>query len=463
MKKYLLLLILTLALIACGKPKEKEESKISKKSVKTEVVKKELISAEIGGNGNFTPVNEATHTVPEADVVKVYYKNGDRVKKGAVVIQLEDINIKATYETAKANLMTAESNYNKSRNFSEAQEKNQYEGAKAAMINAKETMDKAKRGAKLEEIDIAKLEVGTAKKNYEQSKFNYDKNKKLFDEKLISASAFLDVETAYVRSKSNLEKAEKNLAILEAGADKEDLRKLEAAYNQSKSNYELSQKNIKEKIWDNSIVSAESNYLIAKANFDLAKQKYEDLTVRAKIDGIVSGLEIKEYAKTAKEKSLFYIIDDNEMEVSIGLNAPEIIQISKDSKVVILTEELGKTFEGKVSEISPAADAKTNKFMVKVKIENKESVIKKGMYTKVTIFAKEKEMLVVPKNAVVIKNLYKYVFKIVDGVAKQIKIEIGNSTDSLQEILTDEIKIGDKIVIDGQYLLQENDLIEEVK
>jgi len=195
----------------------------------------------------------------------------------------------------------------------------------------------------------------------------------------------------------------------------------------------------------------------------LARQKYEDLTVKAKIDGIISGLDIKEYAKTAKEKSLFYIIDDNEMEVSIGLNASEIVQISKDSKVIISTEELGKTFEGQVSEISPAADPKTNKFMVKVKADNKESIIKKGMYTKVTIFAKEKEMLVVPKNAVVIKNLYKYVFKVVGGAAKQVKVEIGNSTDSLQEIITDEIKIGDKIVIDGQYLLQDNDFVEEVK
>ena len=35
--------------------------------------------------------------------------------------------------------------------------------------------------------------------------------------------------------------------------------------------------------------------------------------------------------------------------------------------------------------------------------------------------------------------------------------------ENLQEILSDEIKTGDKIVIDGQYLLQDNDRVEEVK
>jgi hypothetical protein len=40
---------------------------------------------------------------------------------------------------------------------------------------------------------------------------------------------------------------------------------------------------------------------------------------------------------------------------------------------------------------------------------------------------------------------------------------VGSSSGIYQEIISEEIKQGDKIVIDGQYLLQDNDLIEEVK
>lgn len=72
-------------------------------------------------------------------------------------------------------------------------------------------------------------------------------------------------------------------------------------------------------------------------------------------------------------------------------------------------------------------------------------------------------MMVVPKKAVVVKSLYKYVFLNSNGVAKQVKVELGAESGDYQEIITNEIKKGDKIVIDGQYLLQDNDSLEEVK
>lgn len=447
---------------ACGKPKQ-EETVVTKKSVKTQVVKNENLNEVITGNGNFEPVNQAEHTAVAADVVKVNFKNGDRVKAGDVVVVLYDKSIKANYESAKANLMKAESDYNKSKKFSEAEEKNNYEGYKASMISAKEALDKAKRGNNTEDINIGKANVEKAQKSYEQAKFNYDKNKKLYEEKLISQSTFLNVETEYAQAKASLDSAKNTLVTIERGADAEDIRTLEANYNRAKSNYELATKNVKEKIWTNNITSYEANYLSAKANYELAKKEYDDLTVKAKIGGVVANLSVKANEKTSGTGVLFYVIEDKEMEVALGLNASEITKISIDSKVEIFVDELNTTYEGKVTEISPAADETTKKFMVKVKAVNGDNAIKKGLYAKVSVYGQTRDMMVVPKESVVVKNLYKYVFKVVDGKAKQIKVELGSSSGVYQEIISDEIKQGDKIVIDGQYLLQDNDLIEEVK
>lgn len=462
MKKYLLLTIGLLMIFACGKPKT-TETVVTKKSVKLQVVKNQILNEVITGNGNFEPVSQAEHTSVAADVVRVNFKNGDRVKAGDVVVVLYDKSIKANYESAKANLMKAESDYNKSKKFSEAEERNSYEGYKASMINAKEALDKAKRGNNSEDIDIGKSNVEKAQKSYEQAKFNYDKYKKLYEEKLISQSSFIGYETEYVQAKASLNSAKKSLTLLERGSEAEDIRSLEASYNRAKSNYELAQKNVKEKIWSNNITSYEANYLSAKASYDLAKKEYDDLTVRAKIAGVVANLSVKANEKTSGTGVLFYVIEDKEMEVSLGLNASEIVKISLDSKVQIFVDELNKTYEGQVTEISPAADETTKKFAVKVKAINADNSIKKGLYAKVTISGQERNMMVVPSSAVVVKNLYKYVFKEVSGKAKQVKIELGSSSGDYQEILTEEIKQGDKIVIDGQYLLQDNDLIEEVK
>ncbi len=464
MKKVIYLLVLSLALFACGKKENKEaETEKQAKVVKLIEAKKELLNGQIRGNGSFEPANEAAQVSQEGEVVKVYYKNGDFVKAGTVVVQLEDRGIKSSYETARANLMNAEANYNKSLKFSKIQEQTQFESVKASMISAKESLDKARRGSKSEEIDIAKLAVNSAKLSFDQVKFNYDRNKKLYEEKLISQSAFLDIETQYLSAKSNYDKAQKNLELIELGADKEDIRKLEANYNQAKASYDLAQKNISEKVWENTITTYESSYLIAKANYELAKKNYDDLTVRAKIDGIIANLNVKTFERTTKNGDLFYVIDDKFMNIKVGLSASEMIQVAKGSKAKVFVEEIGQALEGEVIELDPSADPKTNKFMITVKVPNEKGIIKKGMYAKVEIDTSTKEMLVVPKNAVVVKNLNQYIFKVENGLAKQIKVEIGNATEDLQEILTDEIKKGDKIVIDGQYLLQDNDRVEEVK
>lgn len=464
MKKNLVWLILLVTIVACGKSKDNNQTApATKKSVKTVTIEKQQISAQIVGNGNFEPKNQVAQMAPGGEVVKVYHKNGDRVNAGELIIQLSDKNIVATYQTAKANFIATESEYNKTKNFSESEEMNQMESSKASMIRAKEALDKAKRGSNQDEIDIYKSNVVTAKKNYDQAKFNYDKNKSLYEDKLISEVTYMQYETSYIQAKSSLESAEKNLKILKQGADAEDIRSLEATYNQTKSSYNLAQKNVNAKIWKNSITSSESNYLVAKANYDVAKKNYDDLSVRAKITGVLSELNIKQYEKTMDTTVLFYILDDKNMEVNLGLNASEISEINMTSKVQLTIQELNKTFDGKIAEISPAADSATNKFMIKISIDNPDLLIKKGMYSKAVVYTVPKEMVVAPKQAVVIKGLYKYVFIVNGNNAKQVKVQTGNSNETLYEIISKDIKVGDKIIIEGQDLLEDNELIEEVK
>ena len=61
MKKYLLLTIGLLMIFACGKPKT-TETVVTKKSVKLQVVKNQILNEVITGNGNFEPVSQAEHT-----------------------------------------------------------------------------------------------------------------------------------------------------------------------------------------------------------------------------------------------------------------------------------------------------------------------------------------------------------------------------------------------------------------
>ncbi|MBZ4683641.1 MAG: hypothetical protein PWP46_776 [Fusobacteriaceae bacterium] len=466
MKKYILIVMTVLAFAACGKANNKGKEvapKETAKIVKTDTLKKLALSKEIKTNGILNAKYEVTHSGPEAEVEKVYYKNGDFVKKGEVVLKLTDTNIENNYKTAVASLNAAKSSYEQVVKFSEIQVRTQLEQAKAAMISAEQNLIKAKKGAKSEQIEIAKNNLKTAEAAYEQAKFNYEKNKKLYEEKLISEASYIQVETMYNQSKNQVDNAKNNLELMLKGADEEDIKVLEAMYEQAKANYELVKKNVDEKSWEYTINSVKAQYDSALYRYEMAKKAYDDLTIKAKISGVISGLNLKKYQKAKPDKGPFFtVIDESKMETNVYLSTSEVIKLNKNSFAKVYIEELDKTFNGKIESVDPAANQTTNKFAVKISIDNKEKMLKKGMYAKISLFTKPEEKLVVPKKSVVVKGLYKYVYKLEGDRAKAIKVELGVSNDEYQEIITDKLKVGDKIIVDGQFLLQDNDLVKEV-
>ena len=68
-----------------------------------------------------------------------------------------------------------------------------------------------------------------------------------------------------------------------------------------------------------------------------------------------------------------------------------------------------------------------------------EEKIKKGMYSKVLVETGKQNGYLVPKNAIVIKELYSYLFIIENGEARRVKIERGYSNGDKQEVISDEI------------------------
>ena len=61
-----------------------------------------------------------------------------------------------------------------------------------------------------------------------------------------------------------------------------------------------------------------------------------------------------------------------------------------------------------------------------------------------------------------IKDMYNYIAISRDNKAIIYKIDLGISTDEYQQIYLEDFKAGDKLVIQGQYLLKNNDKLKEV-
>lgn len=147
MKKGICVLsILGLLMIGgCGKKEEKKVVK-AKKPVVVAAVREEEVSDTYSSDGTLAPQEKVEHTIDtQGTVVQVYKKNGDKVKKGEVIVRFRDASAESVYNSASAN-------------------------------------------------------VEAARYNLEATRSNYEKFRKLYDKELVSQLEYLNYKNAYTNA-----------------------------------------------------------------------------------------------------------------------------------------------------------------------------------------------------------------------------------------------------------------------
>lgn len=467
MKKELaVILVVVMFAAGCGKNSKKDDSKkTEEKPAKVVILEKKEIVKEVQGNGEAEPIQDSSVVTETGGYIKdIKVRNGQFVKKGEILLIMSDAGTEQNYMNAYANYMSAKSNLEKAKKFSEKEYKNSEVRARESYNAAKRAYDKAKRGAEKEDLEKARLSVEMEAKNFEFIKQTHEKNIKLYEKELISQQEFLNSETQYKNSENSYKIAKESLSRMEKGSAQEDLDQLKSNVENTKSSYELAKKYSEDSAWKYDIQGAESAYLSAEAAYKYAKERYDDLKVKAPVTGEVSDLTVKVGERLDKETTFFSIVNTSSIKFEVGITGKELENIKQGSKASVYVEDINQTFEGEVYEINPVADKESKKFKVKVKVENSDNKIKKRMYGKIKISGEKYEGIMVPSESLVIQNLYSYIF-IVDqnGKVNKTAVKTGFTQGNYQEILSDDIKAGTKVVVEGQFLLQDGDIIKEVK
>lgn len=244
-----------------------------------------------------------------------------------------------------------------------------------------------------------------AKSTYETEKISYEKYKKLYEKEIISENDYLAV----------------------------------------KNRYELAQGELK----------------IAEGNFIRAKDSFDRLKIVSKIDGIITDLYVKRYEKVENGKDIVTVIDNSKMEIDVAVSGNDIKNIKVGDKANLYIEEIGEKREGEVSEINLSSDSNSKKYSLRVVVGNSDGKILKGMYAKLTLNHGKVDGIFVPTKAIMIKELYSYVAIIRDEKAIIYRVNPIMTLGDLQLIEFPEYKLGDRIVVEGQYLLNNNDKVKE--
>ncbi|QXM06802.1 efflux RND transporter periplasmic adaptor subunit [Crassaminicella indica] len=284
------------------------------------------------------------------------------------------------------------------------------------------------------------LKVQAAESKWESSKLKMDSQ---IPSKINQAKAYLDlVEKNYERIKNLYEEG----AVPTAKMDE-----IEAKYIEAKNKYQ-------EALDAKEYTRIELEQ--AEAAKDSAQSNLKDTSLRSPIDGIVLK-KIAEVGETAAQGYPVIVLGQlDEVEIEVGVADSNINNIKKGQKAVVYVYGIEKEFEGTVSEVSALADTQTRTFPVKVTIKNKDHELKPGMVGKVTIPLSEEKALLIPIDAIL--NMPEgpvvFVYSEKDRSVHKQKITPGEIIGDKLEV-KEGLKVGDKIVVEGQFKLKDNDKI----
>lgn len=249
-----------------------------------------------------------------------------------------------------------------------------------------------------------------------------------------------------------------------------------ANYEAAKSNFESSKNNFKKfkTLYDQQMISqieylnykdqysnAEGEYNSKKAIYEKEKTNFEKLERRADIDGYIGNLNLKSGNIVNSSTSLFTIVNEKKMEVTVDFPGYWLNKLKVGSEVNVYVADLkDKEFKGKIEEINPIANSDTKKFPVKIVIENRDKELKSGMYSKVKISTEKREGILVPQEAVFIRDLLSYVYKIENGKARRVEVVTGATSKPNIEIIRGDLQPEDEVVSEGIFGLSDGDEVE---
>jgi RND family efflux transporter MFP subunit len=204
---------------------------------------------------------------------------------------------------------------------------------------------------------------------------------------------------------------------------------------------------------------SQQTYDQTKVQYDLTKENLEFLEkntyVKADFSGVISAKNF-ESGELYSGMPILTLIQINTLKAIVNIPEAYFPMIKAGTKVQLTSDIYkGRIFEGTIEIIYPTIDANTHTFQAKVRIPNAKEELRPGMYMSVNIDLDNIEAIIVPYQSVLKLQgaNERYVFVNNDGYAKRVVVTMGKRFDDKIEIISDELKEGDELVVVGQAKL----------
>ncbi len=464
------------------------------------------VTLKIAANGSVLP-GQTVNLSPKNSgrVAAIFVEQGDIVRQGQQIAQMENADVRAQIAEAQANLRQAQANLAKGRNGSRPEEISQAQSRRDA---AQATSARAKNGNLPQEIaqarsqldkanstladsrlaapqkiqqaesqvvvavarqNLAKLKLGRFQKLANQGAISQDRLDEIMADYQTTTATVIESQQKLQQIKNNSDQeivqrlasvaeSEQNFQQKKAGSRVEDISKADAEARQAQSSYDQTKNGSRPE----EIAQLNAAVDVARARLTSAQVQMQETVIIAPFDGIITqryasvGAFVTPTTTASKEgqaTSTSVVAIARDLEVKAKVPEVDIGKVNVGQKVEITADSYPDTkFQGTVRIVAPEAVVEQNvtSFEVRVSIDvDREQKLKSGMNANVSFVGKSAPASLMVPTVAIVRNKGK------DGVLIPSKdqqpefkeVEVGFSVKDKTQILSG-IKSGDRVFID---------------
>ena len=352
-------------------------------------VQRQALTSNISTNGKIEPISGfEAHAPAPASVKKVLVKEGERVKAGQLLLQLDDADAHAQAARALAQLRAAQAELNSIKN-----------------------------GGTHEEVLTNRSELTRAQAELQAAQRNFDAMRKLQQTGAASPAEVHDAEARLNAAQNSVNLLQQKTTNRFATPDQE---RVQAQVNEAQAAYSAAQD------------------LLSKTN------------IRSTVNGEVYALPAKAGAYVQGGDLLVQVADLSKVLVRAFVDEPDIGRLAKGQTVNITWDALpGRSWTGSVAQVPSSVTVHGARTVGEVTslVDNADGKLLPNVNVSVNITtARHDNVLTLPREAVHQEDGKRYVYLVVDDVLRQKDIETSISNLTSIEV-TKGIREGDIVAL----------------
>ncbi|MDR2251610.1 MAG: efflux RND transporter periplasmic adaptor subunit [Endomicrobium sp.] len=209
--------------------------------------------------------------------------------------------------------------------------------------------------------------------------------------------------------------------------------------------------------------SAELRAKSAQSELELAQLNLQKTNLVAPSDGILAEIIIKSGEYVTSQDVVCKFISDQGTNFEVDIPEKDVLKMSVGQKVTINSDSYpDKEFEGTIVEIAPVVKERTRTATVKINVENKDGLLRSGMFARGVIFIRElHNVVLVPTNSIISLNDTTFLVPVVapdanptEGTIQMRPCTVGDKVGE-KTIVLSGLNLGELLVVETQGQLSD--------